>query len=312
MQVRELYGIIRKQKRLIFRITGIALFVSVIAGILVPKHYKAETVFVLRNPLYADRANLFHEAARPDYFASEADITRLIAMAASDSLQQEIISRFGLVKAYDIDTADLEDRSRFRRKIRRSLELYLAENKDIVLLYYDKDPERAAAVANYYVPMLERTFRDFYGRMRQSMFDALQQKIREQDTAISLLTDSLSQLRERYGIFDIISPVRHNLMLGKLQPGGKPGFAKGMELVQNVEALKDEMVSDRARNQTVTSQLSASLESSAFPLIQITRAAQVPYRYEGPGLLLLVLFSGCIAFFFSVLYVLAAAKSGRI
>jgi uncharacterized protein involved in exopolysaccharide biosynthesis len=306
--LRQIRALLWGRRAFILRITLIAMLLSLAVGLVAPRKYKAETVMVLRNPLYTDRGNLFSDAKTINYFGSEDDITRLVSMAASDSLQEATIRHFGLTRVFDIDTAKRGAASLIRKEFNKALNLYVAENKDIVLLYRDKDPERAAAVANYYVPLLEMAFRDFYDHTRRSMYGAIQQKLRDQDITIAALTDSLSHLREQYGIYDIISPARHNLMLGSIKENGRPGFGKGMELIQNVESVKDEMVSDRARNQTIASQMATSLQHAALPLINVLRKAQVPAKPEGPSLFVLVLLGGLTAAFFVILYVLSAAQ----
>lgn len=122
-----------------------------------------------------------------------------------------------------------------------------------------------------------------------------------------MLTDTLAHLRDEYGIYDIISPARYNIMLSSLKNSGKPGFARGVEQIQNIESVKDELVSDRARNITLANQYTTGTKMNELPLTKIVKLSPLPIKASGPGLKMVLLICALSGFFFSTLYVLAVA-----
>lgn len=267
--------------------------------------YKAEVVFVLTNPLYADRGNVYGDARSTSYFAGGDDISRFIAMASSDTLQQAIIRKYALAEVYHCDTSRPEDIQELRKKLNKSLHIYLEENNEVVLAFTDKNATRAAAIANDYVSLTEQSYRSFYNEMRNNMSGALAAKIGEQDSIITSMTDTLSILREQYGIYDIISPSRSNLILSARQPNGRKGYAKGLELVQNMESVKDEFVADRSRNLTLLHQYTTGNRIQQQNLVRIARAARTPVSRSGVGLFSILVLAGFAGFMTGVCYTIA-------
>lgn len=307
----NLLGIIqtlKERRRLIAAITLLTIALGVILYFLTPKRYEAEVVFVLKNPLYADRNNLYNNETKfIDYFANEEDIDRLITMAESDSVQNRIIKEMDLVKRYKIDTLDKKATVTLKKTFNNNLRIYRTENRNVVLNFSDKNDTVALKTAIRYVGLLDSSLRGFYNEMRGNMHASIVSKIHEQDSAINVLTDTLTHLRDEFGIYDIISPARYNIMLSSLKNSGKPGFAKGMELIQNIESVKDELVSDRARNITLANQYTTGTQMNELPLTKIVKTTPLPIKASGPGLKQVLLICALAGLFFSTLYVLTVA-----
>jgi uncharacterized protein involved in exopolysaccharide biosynthesis len=307
----SVFNALYKRRRFLLVFTIATVLVGLLAYALRPKKYTAETLFILKNPLYADRNNLYNNETKfIDYFASEADIDRMISMGGSDVIHQRLIQDMNLAEAYDYDTTDAKELVALKKKIASRLRLVRTENRDISLQYSDKDPKRAAAVANYLVPLLENGLRQFYNGMRMNMRTSIMTKIAEQDSTIDVLTDTLVKLRQQYGINDIISPSRHNIMLSSLKDNGNKDFARGVEVIQNIESVKDEVVSSRARNITLVNQYTTGTSMNELPLTNILKHALPPVKATGIGMVLVLVGSFLAGLFFGSLYILFSAFKG--
>ena len=260
------------------------LFITISAGIIgallhlvMPKKYEAATVFILKNPLYADRNNLYNNETKfLDYVANDEDISRFITMASDSGVQQKIISDMHLAAIYGYDTTGPEGRYKLKKAFQNRLKIYVNEYKNVVLNYTDSDPVRAAVIANLCTELLEHSLRGFYNGMRKNMQSSIQKRVVEEDSAIAVLTDTLTQLREQYGIYDIISPSRNNLMLSEMKENGHAGYARGIEQVQNIESIKDELVSDRAKHISLANQYATGTEIDEMQLTHIIEKAIPP------------------------------------
>ena len=304
--LQPLVRIIRSRSRTVLFITLAAMAVGLVVYLIRPKAYKAKVEFFLKNPLYADRSYLYSNDARMiDYFAGDEDIDRMRSMIWADSVQDKMIRDMNLAEAYGRDMNKPAEAKAMKKDFSSRMNIYRTESKVAILTYTDKDEERAAAIAYRSVELLEQQLRGFYNEMRRSIYETIAGRIREEDSTILVLTDSLAALRERYGIYDIISPARYNIMLSAIKDNGKPGFAKGIELVQNVESIKDELVSARAKHTSLAGQYATGTRMNELPITRILKVEKPPFKQDGPGLLTTLLGCGMAGFFFSLLYVLA-------
>ena len=268
------------------------------------KYYQAKTEFVLRNGMYNDRNVIFNSARDLDYFASEDDVNRVITWASSSAVLERVIRHSGIAASSKIDTSKPEGRERLQRLVEKRVNVLRTEYRDIALTYMDADAAKAAEVANCFVAELDKEYRDYYQEMRMSMANTVNGKIRYEDSVISRLTDSLVMLRKQYGVYDIMSPARHNIMLGNASHGSGDVYAKGVEEIQNVEAIKDEMVADRAVSITLANQYKLALQQEQLPLVKVITPATAPIRPQGLGALLTILVCAVVAFFFTLVIVL--------
>jgi capsular polysaccharide biosynthesis protein len=293
---------IRKHKKLVIIITAASALAGAIFHLAGPKKYEAKTEFIIRNPLYGDRNSIYnYETKFIDYFGNEDDADRIMIMAGSDMVQSKVIKNMNLAAAYNLDENDPKSKDQLERKFNKNFNITRTEYKDVVLSYMDTDPARAAAVANECVKVLEAAFGGFYKDMRVGMYQSINEKIKEEDSSIDALTDTLSSLRDQSAIYDIISPSRFNLMLGSMKDNGHKNYGKAVELIQNYESLKDELVSDRAKQATLVNQFTTGNKMEELPMIKVVTPAKIPISAKGIGGLYTMLACALLGFFFSAM-----------
>jgi uncharacterized protein involved in exopolysaccharide biosynthesis len=92
--------------------------------------------------------------------------------------------------------------------------------------------------------------------------------------------------------------------MGSVKSTSAKGFAKGMELVQNVEALKDQYVTDRAKHTSYLTEFGTGRGSEQLQLTQIITKAKPPVDPSGAGPWLTIIACTLLGFFFSACLVL--------
>ena len=302
----HILNIIKKRKSTVLFITILGAIIGIVIYRLLPKKYEAATVFILKNPLYADRNNLYNNETKfLDYVANDEDVSRFITMASDNNVQEKIIKDMHLAAIYGYDSLSSKGRYELKNDFKTRLKIYVNEYKNVVLSYTDTDPQRAATIANLSRDLLESSLRGFYNGMRKNMENSILKRIEQEDSAIIVLTDTLTALREQYGIYDIISPSRNNLMLSKIEENGRAGFARGIEQVQNIESIKDELVSDRAKHISLANQFATGTEINEMPLTHIIEVAIPPFNQKKQGLVLTIIVSLFLGWCFSLVYVVA-------
>ena len=298
---------IQKKAGLILSVTVVAAILGVAVMAVKPKKYKATTKFLVNNPLYGDRNTLFrsNETRYVDYFGGDDDLDKVTSLATSDTVIDRVIRNCQFQEVYKMDISDYKSHAALMGIFKKNFSQKRSEYKDIEFSYIAYDPVVAANVANMTVKVLEETYRHYYTAAKDGMIQSITEQMGRVDSALSKLTDSLANMRDHYGIYNIISPARQNSGIGEIHGGGK-GFGRAIEEIQNVEAVKDQLATDRAHYISLINEFSAAENGSIQYLKVITRAVP-PTGPNGPGMLMTLLVAGGCGLFFSVIYVLLIA-----
>lgn len=301
---------LQRRGRFILLITALAAVGAAVAWLLGTRKYKANASILVANPLYSDRNNLFRndKATFVDYFGREDDIDKVLAVAKSDQTRGVIINQLGLAKEYKLDTSKEDDRIELSTRFSKNFEVKRTEYQNIEVTYTDPNPRLAAYVTNQAVRIIDEIYTGYYNALRNDARKTLKVRLLQTDSMIASMTDSLAAMRDRYGIYDIISPARMNMMSGQLSKGkGGPGYGRAIEELQNIEATKDQMVADRARYVSLINEFASGVGIGEQPQIQVISPASIPDKPAGLGLILTIVVAIVVSAFFATLWVLLVA-----
>ncbi|MBL7683644.1 MAG: hypothetical protein JNK00_09820 [Flavipsychrobacter sp.] len=288
------------------------LIVSVVAAVLgaafyliSQREYKAIGSFIMTNPLYTDRNNLFQENGIQfvDYFAGDDDVDKLMSLVEADTVKYMVADKLNLWAHYKLDASKPKDVKKLLDTYKDNYKVIRSEYNACEVSFIDTEPATAAGVVNETMRSIESIFRGYYVSQRAKMIVSLEAKINEMDSSIIAMTDTLASLRDKYKVYDIINPARQNLMVSSTHGGGA-GYGWAMEQVQNISSLKDQMVADRARYTSRLNEYRTTSKTDDIPLLHITTSARPPVKPKPPGLALTILSCGFIGLFFSSIYVL--------
>ncbi len=148
--------ILLKWKKVIAGITCTCMLVAVIAGLLMPKTYRAETRLLppqqnsggMASQLLSQIGGGLTGLGGMLGGASQADL--YVGMLQSRTVLDAVIKRFDLKKRYDDATSE-DTRKRLSRQV---AVLADAKNNVVVLSVEDKEPQKAADIANAFVDEL--------------------------------------------------------------------------------------------------------------------------------------------------------------
>ncbi|MEO6833028.1 MAG: Wzz/FepE/Etk N-terminal domain-containing protein [Chitinophagaceae bacterium] len=294
----------QKRQRTILIIALIAGLAAAAAWLLGARKYKANASVLVANPLYSDRNNIFRndKVMFVDYFGREDDIDKVMAVAKSDQTQSIIVNYMQLAKTYKLDTSKEADRVKLFSRFKKSFDVKRTEYQNMEISYVDPDPKLSADVVNNAVRLIDQIYTGYYDDLRLNAKRTIQGRMGYTDSMITTLTDSLAILRDKYKIYDIMSPSRQGLINGSISHAGGPGYGRAMEEVQNVEATKDQLVTDRARFVSLMNEFSAGNSVESQPQIQVISPAYVPDKAEGLGLILTIIISILVAAFFATMW----------
>jgi len=274
---------------------------------LVVRHtkYKGVATFFVNNPLYGDRSTLFrsHDTRYVDYFGGDDDVDKIMAFANSDTVRDRIIRNCQFDVVYKKDINDAKGHSALMGIFNTNVRIKRSEFKDVSVSYVAYDPVVAANVANMTVKVMEETYRHYYTAMKMNIYSSINEKVIQLDSSIDALTDTLAGLRDKYGIYSLISPNRRDIISGDMAKITAKGYGRAIEQIQNIESVKDQLVTDRANYISTLNEFAATTNRSMEFLKLITRALP-PTKPTGASINTVLLLAACLGAGFSSIYIL--------
>ncbi len=297
---------LQRRLRFILIVAAIAAICAAIAYLIAPKKYKASAAFFVSNPLYTDRNNIFRndKTAFVDYYGREDDVDKVLAVAKADGTHDSIIFACRLWERFALDTMkDKKWKQKAEQRFDKSFEVKRTEYQTVEASYTDTGAAQAADLCNQSVAVINRIYSGYYNALRTANRRTLQSQLSYTDSLIASLTDSLAAMRDRYSIYDVISPAR---MGPAVMSGGArgPGYGRAMEEIQSLEATKDQLVMDRMRTVSLIGEFGTGMHAGDQPQIQVISPAIAPTKPKGLGLVLTALAAAAFAGFFAALWVL--------
>ncbi len=206
--VLSIVAVLVKYRRFLSRyVMGVTLAAAVVAAVL-PKWYKSSaSVFP------AEKADLFgamegvsslvrsfSPGRALGALSANAETDRYLAILKSAHVLGAVINRFELVKVYDITSYPSE---KTVKELLSNVEFKVEDEGNLTITVYDKDPQRAADMANYFVEMLNRTNSELQAQNARSNREFIEQRYAKNLRELALSEDSLRAFQQQYGIISM-------------------------------------------------------------------------------------------------------------
>lgn len=281
---------LRKNTKLLIIATIASALIGALFYVVGKKKYKAEADFIISNPLYADRNNLFRtrDTRFVDYFGGDDDIDRVLVISNSDTLRNVIASKLNLWDAYKLDSSLKEDRLDMKEIFKDKFKMERTEYTTAKVYFTDTDAERAAKVVNLAIETSENIFRGYYLKMKNNVANAVQERIDAIDKEIDMLSAKQVELSEE--------PKRGMDKLEKI---------KRHDELTEIGVMKDQLIQDKAKNMSILNELLTGVNSNdKNRYLQVITPATPPEKPAGIGFALTVVGAAFFGFFFIAIYLL--------
>lgn len=181
----------------------ITLVGSIIITLLLDNYYNSTTVFYPASPELANPELIFGYTSKvTEYFGSDRDLDRLVEIAESNEVVDNMITRFGLYNHYDIDSTSKDGPFKVRKQFRKLYSVLKNRNDAIELSMEDTDPMMATNVANAARDKVneigQRLIKSSQATLLATFVDNMTRKKQE----LTILGDSLNYLKKYYNIYD--------------------------------------------------------------------------------------------------------------
>lgn len=197
--------VVRRRKMIAWTVAA-ATTLAVLLALVLPKWYKATaSVFP------ADQANLL---AGLDGISSLAksfggggrslgsltgptEEERYLAILKSETALMKVIEKFDLQKVYDITRYP---RSETIKELLSNVDFRVADEGNVEIAVYDKDPQRAADMANYFVDVLNETNSQLQAQNARGSREFIEQRYNENMAEIRRGEEAMLAFQLKHGV----------------------------------------------------------------------------------------------------------------
>lgn len=198
----EFLSIVTKYRKFISRFVLSATLITIIVAFLMPKWYKSTaSVFP------AEKADLFglegisslakNLSPAKALLGSNPEADRYMAILKSATALNAVIQKFDLVHVYDITSYPGE---KTVKELLSNTEFTVEQEGNLTVTVYDKDPQRAADMANYFVEMLNKTNTELQVQNARGNKEFIEQRYKKNLLDLAAAEDSLKFFQKKYGI----------------------------------------------------------------------------------------------------------------
>ena len=194
-------------RKLISRFIVICTIGTMIVALLLPKWYKSvASVFPAEKADLlgglegiASLAKTFSGSSRAlsALGGGSQELDRYMAILKSGTVLGKVINKFDLVHVYDITLYPMEKTT---KALLENVEFQIEDEGYISITVYDKDPQRAADMANYFVEMLNKTNTELQVQNAKGNREFIEERFKKNLADLSSAEDSLRIFQKRYGI----------------------------------------------------------------------------------------------------------------
>jgi uncharacterized protein involved in exopolysaccharide biosynthesis len=282
-----------KWKKHILAVSVLAAVVAaVIALFVLDEYYLSQSVFYPINQAHNDKNVIFNSTSGTavSYYGDKNDVNRLLTMANSKQLIEEIIDSFGMVEHYKIDRNEPYWKTKVYKKFLKNYSAIKTEKDAIEVSLYDTDPNLAANIVNTIVHLLDERNSKAIKENRGQLLVALKNDIEngEQKLArLSIEADSLIKSNKLKISFS---------QYGELIVDGDDFLAR--ETVRQLFRELNNTQRELLNKVNIHDQLKVSVANSVSS-ISVVEKAEPADRREKPQRTIIVVVAFIIAFVFS-------------
>ncbi|MFN0158926.1 MAG: GumC family protein [Bacteroidota bacterium] len=201
----EFLSVVSKHRKFISRFVLLTTVVTTVVMLLMPKWYKSTaSVFP------AEKADLFGaldgvsslvKSFSPSRALSSltgsSETDKYLAILKSATVLNAVIQKFDLVKVYDITSYPAEKTT---KELLSNVDFNVESEGNLTISVYDKDPRRAADMANFFVEMLNKTNTELQVQNARGNRTFIEERYNKNLTDLAAAEDSLKAFQQRYGI----------------------------------------------------------------------------------------------------------------
>ena len=196
-------GTLYPWRRRIVYVTGAAFVLSILFSLFMKNYYQGKTVFYAASQDLFKPEKVFGGSTQDMYYyGSGEDIDRILTVGNSHEVMDFLIDSFDLWSVYKIKSGSPKARFKMRKAFRENYNILLTKQDALELTIEDKDPARAAAMANAATGKIDHLVKWIIKSSQAALSTSFQKAIMGKEKLMQGTLDSLMHFREKSGIYD--------------------------------------------------------------------------------------------------------------
>ncbi len=204
----EVFATVVKWRKFIIGVVLVVTLLSAAVSFLLPKWYAARTSIMpprSRGALtgLGDISRLQREIPLLRGLAGGGgteDIYRYLAILKSRKGLEKVVTKFNLVEVYEVEEKSIAEAV---ETLRENCIFKLGEEGAIEITVYDRDPQRAAAMANYFVEVINEVWIDLNAQEARSSREFLEKNVNEIQLNLEAAEERLRNFQKKEGFVSI-------------------------------------------------------------------------------------------------------------
>lgn len=200
-----LYILIKRRKFILTTVLGVAIL-SAGLSLLLPNWYAATaSVLPPKRPggllslLEGGISSIFKSIpGLSGRLGGSQEAYSYLAILQSRTAMEKVIQKFDLINVYEIRKNSVE---KAVKALRNNTEFDYATEGNITITVYDKDPQRAADMANYFVEQLNELSVQLGTQEARNNREFVERRYQQNMRDLKTAEDSLRAFQEKYGIY---------------------------------------------------------------------------------------------------------------
>jgi uncharacterized protein involved in exopolysaccharide biosynthesis len=201
----DFLAVLTKHRKFISRFVFLATVVVTVIALLSPKWYKSTaSVFPAEKTELlgalegvSSLAKAFSPAKALTSLTGNSETDRYLAILKSGTVLTAVIQKFDLVRVYDITSYPGEKTA---KELLNNTEFTVESEGNLTITVYDKDPQRAADMANFFVETLNRSNTELQVQNARGNREFIEERYNKNLIDLAASEDSLKAFQKKYGI----------------------------------------------------------------------------------------------------------------
>ncbi len=133
-------------------------------------------------------------------FGSSQETYSYLAILNSRNAMERVVQKFDLIKVYDTRKHSLDDTI---KELRENCEFDFATEGNITITVFDKDRQRAADMANYFVEILNEMSVQLGTKEARNNREFIERRYHQNKEDLKAAEDSMKAFQQKYGIYTL-------------------------------------------------------------------------------------------------------------
>lgn len=198
----DVIRVLFKWKTFIIVVCVVALIGSVVLSLMLDNYYQSTTLFYATNSDLAKPNPIGNNDNERIYYGIGDDIDRIMTIAESERLANFLIDTFNLYQHYNIDTSSYKQHFKVMEVFNSQFKVIKTKYDAIQILVEDTDPRLAVSIANTAREKVNELAQEILRSSQEQQIRMMSHNIAQRTKAISMLEDSLYEVRKKYGIYN--------------------------------------------------------------------------------------------------------------